>query len=318
MTTVLAAAPVLAASFLAASETPAVELSPGDVLVQGGTIGAMGLFRVDPSGVMEPELVLDRSYATFAFDPEGNFVANVDDRVVRVDLSTGGETLLSSGGPLDSAADLFITAEGIAYGVDDSASIEGVVEVDLETGAQNTVASRGHLIDPKGVAVGPDGLLYVADPGRFAFFEGKVVRIDPAKFDPANLTANQEVIASNLAGPSGVVFETSGDLLVINSTAIERFDSEGNSKGFLAMFSPLTLRDIEIDPDGNAVVVAFDLYRPNDSQVSRVTPDGMLTVLTENLIGPGEVALVPVPEASTIALLASLAALGLLARRKRA
>jgi hypothetical protein len=287
-------APTIAVIIPSVSASADIELAPGDVLVSGTVLEDSGLFRVFPAA--PPELVLGVFYSAFTFDAEGDFIANdVGDRVVRVDLTTGTETLLSDGGPLDTAADLFI-ADGVAYGVDDSASIEGVVAIDLETGVQSIVASKGNLYDPKGGTIGPDGLIYVADPGRFGFFEGRVVRIDPSSFDPGNLTANQTVIIAGRTGPTDVVFEANGDILVTDSVALVRFDSNGNEKGIVANFSPQVQVDIELDRDGNAVVAGFDPFRAGDAQVTRVAPGGTTTILTTGVRAPRTVAVVPVPE----------------------
>lgn len=290
---------VLAALLTTVSAALAIDLVPGDVLASGGTQDtAFGLFHIDPTGGQAPpELVLEPGYVAYAFDSEGNFIANnAGDRIVRVDVSTGGETLLSEGGPLDSAADLFLV-DGVAYGVDDSSSIEGVVKIDLETGVQTIVASKGNLIDPKGGTIGPDGFLYVADPGRFGFFEGKIVKIDPDTFNPLDLAANQEVIISGRTGPTGVVFEADGNLLVTDGSAIARFTPDGTFVGFLAIFTPQVLRDIELDLDGSAIVAGFDPFRQIDAQVTRVSPDGVtITTLTNALRSASTVAIVPVPE----------------------
>jgi hypothetical protein len=316
-----AAMTALLSTFSPASSAFAIDLAPGDVLASGGTQDTpFGLFRIDPTGGMAPpELVLAAGYVAYAFDAEGNFIANAGNTVVAVDLSTGEETPISGGegAILDSAADLFL-GDGVAYGVDDSASIEGVVEVNLDTGAQTIVASKGHLIDPKGGTIGPDGFLYVADPGRFGFFEGKIVKIDPDAYDPNDITgmANQEIIISNRTGPTGLVFEADGNLLVTDSTAIVRFEppvdvgAQWTQVGFLANFSPQVLGDIELDLDGSAVVAGFDPFSSGNAQVTRVSSDGMeVTTLTDALRAASRVAIVPVPEPRQLVL--QLTALGI-------
>ncbi len=246
-----------------------------------------------------PELVLERFYAAYAFDSDGSLIANdAGFDILRVDLSTGNETPIPMAAiPLLAGAADLVVADGIAYGVDDSASIEGVVRVDLTTGAQEIVASKGSLINPQGCAVGPDGMIYVADPGRFGFFEGKVVRIDPDTYDPLDNAFNQDVIVANRTGPTDIAFEASGTLLVTDSSVIVRFDTDGSALGQVGgSFLPMILHDIEIDSEGNAVVAGSDLFQPSNALVSRVSPGGITTVLTTQLIAPRNLAIVPAPE----------------------
>lgn len=93
-----------------------------------------------------------------------------------------------------------------------------VLAVDSTTGAQTLIAQAGLLVEPVAAAVAPDsGLVYVAD--RSAGTLGAVIEIDPAAYDAGAPAANQRIVSTgaNLENPEGVIWDSTGQLLVADS-----------------------------------------------------------------------------------------------------
>lgn len=102
----------------------------------------------------------------------------VDGRVIRIDRSTGGQILLSSGGELLNPTGIAVDDNGRIFVADPTGPVlpeqlGRVIEIDPVTGAQ-TVRGTGNLIErPWGIDVLMTGELIVADA------VGRLVRVNP-------------------------------------------------------------------------------------------------------------------------------------------
>jgi hypothetical protein len=122
--------------------------------------------------------------------------------VIQVDPATGAQTVVSTGGFLNtssnSARGIALEANGqilvtdAAIAMADGSIVGGVVRIDPTTGVQRLLTRGGLLNQPLSVAVEPDGHIVVTD-------RVGVVRIDP-------VTGAQSLVSSggNLSGPQGI------------------------------------------------------------------------------------------------------------------
>jgi sugar lactone lactonase YvrE len=294
----------------------ASSLSPGDIIVTQ-FVGGQSLVRVDPNtGMVDPNAVPGGFFHSIAFDAAGRFFANISDEIVELDLATGVRDTRSKGGLLADAPDLEIAGDTL-YATDDSGGLRGVFKVDLPdpdpngNAPQTLLASQGNFRSPEGLTLNDAGQIFVVDQGTpLGGTDGRIVRIDPGiPFDPNDPEANQTVVAcgfnSGVCGPNqpglvelqdpmGITIDPNGDLLVTDQGRILRFDqTTGALTQILFLNLPLNLLiDIEIDPDGNFVVVGHDPPGTNNA-VARVTPAGVVTTLTTMVNRPTRLAIVP-------------------------
>jgi hypothetical protein len=139
----------------------------------------------------------------------GDYSAFGTGAVFEVNLHTGAQTLISSGGYFNVIPDLAIDPQG-RVDVDvagDPTTREGsVVRVDPATGAQTLVSTGGLLRDLNGITVGPDGTIFVTTYQSLsaAGTLSAVVAVDP-------VTGAQRLVSSenNMDFTAGlVVFRT--------------------------------------------------------------------------------------------------------------
>jgi streptogramin lyase len=129
--------PLLLLTLLAPAS--AVTLAPGDILVS--------------------------DYSAF-----GSQQATGPGGVIRVDPTSGAQTVISSAGSFSEPVRIAINANGDIFVSDQN---NGVFRVDSQTGAQTLVSAGGYFIAPFGIAIAANGDLLVADAG------GSVLRVDP-------------------------------------------------------------------------------------------------------------------------------------------
>jgi streptogramin lyase len=111
-----------------------------------------------------------------------SYVAELGARaVIRVDKTTGAETIVSQGGHLLSPSGIAVAPDGHLLVSDHGA--DKVIHIDPATGHQHIVSSGAHLQAPVDIAVEPDGKILIVD-----LVGDKLIRIDPA-------TGTQRVIA---------------------------------------------------------------------------------------------------------------------------
>jgi streptogramin lyase len=92
--------------------------------------------------------------------------------VIRVDKTTGAETVVTQGGHLQSPSGIAVSKDGHLLVSDFGA--DAVIQIDPATGHQTVVAAGGKLKSPFDIAVEPSGSILVVD-----IVGDKLIRIDP-------------------------------------------------------------------------------------------------------------------------------------------
>src|SRR6266508_4141548 len=135
--------------------------------------------------------------------------------LIRVDPVTGQQTEISAGGFFINPAAVVIDSVGQLIVVDFTSA--AVIRVDPVTGAQSILSSGGFLTYPWGIAIDQDGNFVVADAG--ASTSGSCANCGLSRVDA--VSGAQTVISTGgfFATPTGVVVETSGDLIVAGAHA---------------------------------------------------------------------------------------------------
>jgi len=297
-------------------------VAAGDILVSTPNT----VFRVDPQGMLIPEVIISPGYSAIAYDEQGRLIGNRGSQIVEIDLASCKETILSDGGSLADARDMVIVGDTL-YATDDSSSIRGVIEVDLTDGSQRLVTSSAgivfpdipNLLRPRGITVNSLGHLFVVDQGSpSGGSDGRIVFVNPGTpYDPADPQANQTVIASGygaslpdpgvvynfeMQDPLGIVAELdTGDLLVTDQARVMRFDQNGYLQSTINVGLPLLyFNDIEIQGPGEYIAAGNDTYGSVNAVV-HVTDAGSVTNLTPMpgaLFQPRHVLVVPPTTAS--------------------
>lgn len=133
-------------------------------------------------------------------------------RIIRVDPTTGAQTVIASGGTLANPYRLAVAANGDILVVDRDAfgGGGGVIRVDPVTGTQTTVSSNGFFVEPSGIAIAANGDILVTD-AHAVDGGGAVIRIDPA-------TGAQTIVSSggNFVDPDGIAIAANGDIFVVD------------------------------------------------------------------------------------------------------
>lgn len=210
----------------------------GDLLISSHLLGAPdfivgpGILRIDPE-TGEQSIVSEGGLFTrpegFAIDANGDlFVADLgfeDDyesqpeRIIRVDVETGEQTLITEGGQLLQPVDVVIDPSGDLLVADRDAPSRftpsgAIVRVDPETGAQSLVpiAAGGSLLEPVALTFAANGMLLVLD--SFGSASASVLVVDPETGEQFPLS-----VGGLLGGPRDFALEPTGNLLVLDGTS---------------------------------------------------------------------------------------------------
>jgi sugar lactone lactonase YvrE len=104
--------------------------------------------------------------------------------LIRVDPTTGAQSIVAKGGNFKNPNDVAVEADGDILVTDSSASAfkGAVIRVDPTTGAQSTVSSGGLLAVPSSIAIEADGdILVTVFPDQFGNGDQPaVIRVDPS------------------------------------------------------------------------------------------------------------------------------------------
>jgi hypothetical protein len=172
--------------------------------------------------------------------------------VIRVNPTTGVQSVVTSGGPLREPVAIAATTNR-AYVADPAANggIGGVVQVNLDGSAPSLLASGGLLVDPRGITLGPPGTLYVSDAGGFGANAGGPLQ-PPSIIAVDATTGAQTLIAQGgpLQQPLGLVLGSSGLLYVADA-------GRDGAPGSIISVNPITgaqavvsSGDLLVDPSG--------------------------------------------------------------------
>ena len=206
----------------------------GDIVVADPRTVAMLdplVLRVDPvSGVQtilsegglltEPrDLAVEANRCVLVPDDNISALIRIDPLTYNPLFPGDNQVIVSQFGNLDSPRGISIAPNGDVY-VTDYSSDDLIHRIDPITGAQEVVAQEGHISRPRRVTVGPDGLLYV--PVYTGTSKPAIARIDPDAFNPLDLVANQEIVASGghfntNNGPWDVAFDENDFLILLNA-----------------------------------------------------------------------------------------------------
>jgi sugar lactone lactonase YvrE len=137
--------------------------------------------------------------------------------VIRVDPTSGSQTVVSSGQHFELPAGIALAADGTLYVVDADCCggrQGGVIRVDPSQPAarnQTVVSSVQHFVSPSDLVLAADGTLYVADSGCCGSRQGGVIGVDPT-------TGDQTVVSSgqHFELPSGIAVAPDGTLYVLD------------------------------------------------------------------------------------------------------
>lgn len=196
-----------------------------------------------------------------------------------------------------------------------TASSGQVLRYNGSTGAfMDTFISDTRLPEARGLTFGPDGNLYVA-----SYDNGSVLR-----YSPAGTFLSTFIAPRNIFTPDDLLFGPDGNLLVTGATfsnaGVIRYS--GTTGALLGPFAVAAINYAYIDmaygPDGNLYVTvqgAEDAVFRFNGQTGALI-DHFVTSGSGGLENPFGIAFSPVPEPSTVALLA-VATGFMLARRRR-
>jgi hypothetical protein len=185
---------------------------------------------------------------------------------------------------VDGLGNIFVANFG--SGVITKVSPNGLTETPFATGLDN----------PDGLAFNSAGDLFEADWGSGNIYEF--------------VNGNKIQYATGFQQPTGLAFDTAGDLFVANSVGSDVV--EVNAKGYNTVLSGLA------DPQGLAFDNAGDLFvAAAGGSIVELTSSGEKTFSTQ-VNSPVGLAFAPVPEPSTLALLAvGASAVAMRLRRKK-
>lgn len=219
-----------------------------------------------------------------ALDADGTLLITENNGCVLRRATTGGEVTTiagsaSAGGPVDgigtaarfeSAIDVDVDANGIAY-VADSSAIRRIAA----DGTTSTIATG--FGGASGVAVEPSGTLVVIDGNtvRRVTLDGEVTTIagtaGTSGFrDDVGSAARFNLISGIAVAPDGTIYVTDTINHAVRKIA-------GNVVTTLARDTFSLPMGIDVDRDGNVYV-----WDENKPEASRITPDGQVTVVAHD------------------------------------
>lgn len=296
----------LALSLFITGQARAIDLRPGDIIINEPTIFGE-ILRLDPfTGDLTHITaggLLPHAQGRMALDSNGDLIVISEQGLLRVDPVTGAQTLIAPREAFIHATSIAIEANGDLIVTDSGVFKEAgaILRVDPVTGAQTVISSGGHLIFPGGVAIDGNGDFLVVDhqtPGG----SGYVLRIDPQ-------TGAQTIVSSggSFVDPTDIAIDENGDLLIADANAfgglcplrgcggIIRVDPETGAQttvSALGIFTnPLS---IAIEADGSLLVVDAHAFTGLPPRLIRVDPDtGKQTLVSSAFASAFDLLVVP-------------------------
>ncbi len=170
----------------------AVTLAPGDLIVADFNGAFGGIDGESPSG---------------------------SGRIIKVDPSTGAQTIISSGNLLDAPYSVAIDAVGNIIVLDKANSLGGgtgvvgqIIKVNPADGSQTVISEDGLFVNPQGIAIDAAGNIIVAD--FYYGGTGGIIKVHPT-------TGVQTVISSggSINYPNAVTIDGAGNIYVTSSVS---------------------------------------------------------------------------------------------------
>jgi DNA-binding beta-propeller fold protein YncE len=298
---------VLVAVLISAATAPARAADPYVVYAANRFVDGAVIVRADPATGSLVEIsrngpqgnLFQRPY-DLAVEADGDLLVadmgqpNVKDgALIRVDPTTGRQTLLSSGNAFFDPSGVAIAPGGSIYVLDNLAGNNNgaVIRVDPVTGAQQLIASNlgpippiiPNLFDlPFGIAVDRDGSIVVANRALAGALpvlgcltpSGSVFRIGPG-----NVTS---VVTSlqGLSRPLGLTIDRDGSIVVANEcgtpdgVGLVRVDPQTGDQVAIAANGPndalVTPERVAISPSGDYLVSDFNAGPDRDGGIVHV------------------------------------------------
>jgi DNA-binding beta-propeller fold protein YncE len=249
-----------------------------------------------------------------------------DGAVVRVDPTTGVQSLVSRGGALVDPAGVAIAPDGALFVVENVGEqrVPAVIRIDPRSGAQSTVTQAGELCNPFGIAFEPGGDLVVADYGSLEVDgrpivecptrpTGALIRVEPS-------TGSQTLVSEGglFRSPFGLAVRPDGGILVANegvaaTAAVVAVDpSTGEQRTVTANVADDLFRfpeRIALAPNGHLFVSDFQLA-DRFGGVIRVAPgDGAQSIAWQGELFSNPLGLAVVVSRPPVAALAAAPAM---------
>jgi hypothetical protein len=216
-----------------------------------------------------------------------------DGALVRVNPTTGAQTMISSGGLLNDPVGVAVDGAGRILVADFNSGGGGaLIRVDPLTGAQSLATAAPLSGQPRGVAIAPSGMIYVSCDN------GKIVAVNPVSGAQTTVSAGPPLLV-----PEQMAFDGSGKLVVADAQAggptpdgpggaVIGVDVTSGTESLLNT-NPLHLAiGVAVEPSG--AVLVSDFPGPPSSLPARVSrldrASGTLTPLSTGgaLVRPGQ------------------------------
>src|SRR6188768_2752400 len=78
------------------------------------------------------------------------YIADNGGRIIRVDLTSGAQTVIASGPPLVAPTDILLTSDGTLFITDElccAGGVGGVIRINPANGAQSILSQDGNFVD---------------------------------------------------------------------------------------------------------------------------------------------------------------------------
>jgi sugar lactone lactonase YvrE len=296
---------VLVAVLISAAPTPALAADPYVVYAANRFVDGAVIVRTDPATGSLVEIsrngpqgnLFQRPY-DLAVEADGDLLVvdmgqpNVKDgALIRVDPTTGRQTLVSSGDAFFDPAGVAIGPGGVVYVLDTLAGNNSgaVIGVNPVTGAQQMVASNlGPLVPglfdlPFGIAVDRDGSVVVVNRALAGplpelgclLASGSVFRVVPGSHNAAISSAG------GLSRPLGVTVDSDGSIIVANEcgtpngVGLLRINPVGGGQATIASNGSddilVTPERVAVNPAGDFLVTDFNAGPDRDGGIVKVT-----------------------------------------------
>lgn len=265
----------------------AARAASGDIYVSepfAGPADVGAVIRVDPSSGQQAILAQQQDLPTtetnqIAFEPPGSVVVatGAAKKVVRVDLATGAQTVLTSDGNLTGVNGIAVAPSGQIVVTDVSNKVIGI---DPNPPHAQSVISNSLLIsNPKGIVAAPNGDLFLVVAGGIAGI---------LKVSGGTTTQVSQSGVVTYANPQAVTRTDNGDLFVANrggSNILRVPGGSGVPEDYVGAGDPNLDQPVAIatDRSGNLIVADVDVDFPaNHAGIVRINAAKQTSIVTKD------------------------------------